>query len=67
MTRAGQRRTREVQVEEALCVRCGAWVASWRDMQRDGEPAVLGVSCGCYGDWLQHRELWEFEVTGVVR
>lgn len=61
------RRTRQVEVEEALCARCKAWVPSWRDMQCSGEVVALGVSCGCFGDWLQQREFWEYEVTGVVR
>lgn len=48
------------------CDRCKTEVSWGRDCTRNGEPAFLGGSCGCVERWLQQRELWEFEVTGVV-
>ena len=50
----------------AVCDRCGSEVAHWRDTTRNGRPAALGVDCGCVARWLHWRELWEYEVTGVI-
>jgi hypothetical protein len=65
--RAGSDAVRSVEVPARECSRCGAVVTQWVEMTRRGEPAVLGVTCLCYATWLQHREIWEFEVTGVVK
>ena len=48
------------------CGRCGADVHGTAAMIRRGQPVELGIGCGCLARWQQFRELWEFEVTGVV-